>query len=144
MPLSTIEDMVLHYVASAAGVPNKTVLDIEKELPTLARLCNNAKLLNPIVTEAVPIIKQLMPKLQAIGDAPVKEALPMVSDLAPLIDQLKPLYAQAIVIITPEEADDAEVAPLIQELMDFFSKKAGDAAKAPGTTPRFTPQDPQE
>jgi hypothetical protein len=131
MPLSTIEDMVLRYVASAASVPAKTVADIEKELPTLARLCNNAKLLNPIISEAVPIIKLLVPKLQAIGDAPVKEALPMLSDLAPLIDQLTPLYQQAVVIVTPEEGDITQVMPLIQELMDFFSKKSGLSGKAP-------------
>jgi hypothetical protein len=131
MPLSTIEDMVLRYVASAASVPAKTVADIEKELPTLARLCNNAKLLNPIISEAVPIIKLLLPKLQAIGDAPVKEALPMLSDLAPLIDQLTPLYQQAVVIVTPEEGDITQVMPLIQELMDFFSKKSGLSGKAP-------------
>lgn len=141
MPLSSLEDMVLRYVASAASVPSKTVADIEKDLPTLARLCNNAKLLNPIISEAVPIIKKLMPRLQAIGDAPVKEALPMLNDLAPLIDQLTPLYQQAMVIITPEESDMAQVAPLIQELMDFFSKKSGLDVVSGAPVINMTPQE---
>jgi hypothetical protein len=141
MPLSSLEDMVLRYVASAASVPSKTVADIERDLPTLARLCNNAKLLNPIISEAVPIIKKLIPRLQALGDAPVKEALPMLNDLEPLIDQLVPLYQQAMVIITPEESDMAQVAPLIQELMDFFSKKSGLDVVSGAPVINMTPQE---
>ena len=118
-----IEDVILRYVASAAGVPAPLVAQIEKEVPALARICRNAKLLSPIVNEATPIIKKLIPKLQAIGDAPVKEALPMLGDLAPLIDQLKPLYGQAMAIVGPEEGDFEEVAPVFMQLMEFFSKK---------------------
>lgn len=123
-----IEDTILTAVLGFAGVPDKVVRDIEKDMPNFARLCRTAKLLVPVGTEALPIIKALLPKAQAIGDAPVKEALPMLSDLAPLVDQLKPLYQQAAVIVTPEIADMNVVAPAISELLDFISKKYPTAA----------------
>ena len=118
-----IEDTVIRAVLSFEQVPSSMVAAIEKELPATARLSRNAKLLIPVANEALPIIKKLIPKLQAISNAPVKEALPMLSDLAPLVDQLTPLYGQAMAIIGPEEGDINEVSPVVLELVDFFSKK---------------------
>lgn len=118
-----IEDTILTAVLGFAGVPDKVVQDIEKDMPAFARLCRTAKLLVPVGTAALPVVKALIPKVQAIADAPVKEALPMVGDLSPMIDQLKPLYQQANVIITPEIPDASLVAPAVMELLDFISKK---------------------
>lgn len=118
-----IEDFVVSSVLSLEGVPDKITKDIKADLPALMRLCRGAKLLSPVVNEALPVIKQLMPKLQAIGDAPVKEALPMLSDLAPLIEQLKPLYQQALVIVSSEQGDISVVTPAILELVDFLNKR---------------------
>jgi hypothetical protein len=118
-----IEGTLLQWGLGAAGIPDNVIKDIEKDMPNFARLCRNAKLLSPIANAAFPLIKQLMPKLSAIGDAPVKEALPMIADLSPIIDQLTPLYQQAAVIVTPEQDDINTVTPVILELVDFINKK---------------------
>ena len=112
-----IEDFVVSSVLSLEGVPDKITKDVERELPEFMRLCRGAKLLSPIANEAFPLIKQLMPKLSAIGDAPVREALPMLADLSPLIDKLMPLYQQAMVIINSGQPDIDAVTPVILELV---------------------------
>lgn len=131
-----IEDFVVSSVLSLEGVPDKVTKDIEADLPELMRLCRSAKLLSPIVNEALPIVKQLMPKLNAIGDAPVREALPMLADLSPLIDRLMPLYQQAMIIVGAEQSDINAVTPAILELVDFLNKKGATSGPIVNMTPQ--------
>lgn len=118
-----IEDFVVSSVLGLAGVPDKITHDVEADMPEFMRLCKNAKLLSPIINEALPLVKQLMPKLNAIANTPVKEALPMAADLSPIVDKLVPLYQQMLVIVAPEQADINKVTPVILELVDYINKK---------------------
>lgn len=120
----SIEDVIVDSVLTLAGVPSNVVKDIEVDMPEFARLCNAAKLLAPIADEAAPMVKALIPKLLAIGNVSVKDALPMLGDLSPMIDALKPAYAQISAVVTPEIGDAVKVAPAIGELIDFLSKKS--------------------
>lgn len=118
-----IEDFVLETVLKFADVPENIVNDLEREMPAFARLCRAAKLLAPVITEAKPTITRLIPKLQAIWNAPVREAATMTGDLAPLIDKLQPSFGQAMAILNPEQKDFEDAWPVVSELIDFISKK---------------------
>lgn len=85
---------LVKFALGLANVPPETVADIDKSLPGMARLIEDAKQLEPILIAAQPHIDALMPLIE--------KAMPI----------LKAAYPDLIAIL-----------PTAEEIIAFVSKK---------------------
>jgi hypothetical protein len=77
---------LIRIVLTLAQVPEKDISDLDKSLPGLARLCDLAKQLEPIIQRNLPHIKAIEPDIPAITSI-IKAAWPDIVAVTPTIDE---------------------------------------------------------
>jgi hypothetical protein len=73
-------------VIEAAGVPDKDVADLERNLPALARLCAASRELEPLVHEAMPHLEALKPIAEKAFDI-LEKAYPDLVAVLPTFEE---------------------------------------------------------
>lgn len=92
---------LLRFALSLASVPDKTIADLDHDLPAMARIARLVRQSEPILTRNKPHIDAILPHLLAMQ--------PDALMLAKLIQQAWP--------------DIVEVTPTIEEFIDFANGK---------------------
>ncbi len=92
---------LLRFALSLASVPDKTISDLDHDLPAMARIARMVKQAEPILTRNKPHFDAILPHLVAMQ--------PDAIALAKLIQQAWP--------------DIVEVTPTIEEFIDFANGK---------------------
>lgn len=85
---------IFRFALSLANMPDQAVADLEKNLPVLARLCQAAKKLDPLIRQAKPHL-----------------------------DPLKPIAEQALDVVEAAWPDFVAVLPTIEEFIEFVNAK---------------------
>lgn len=57
---------VLDFGLGLAGLPEKTIQDLDKQLPALERIAAAAKQAEPLLTQLLPIITKIYPDIVAV------------------------------------------------------------------------------
>lgn len=57
---------VLDLGLALAGLPETTIKELDKQLPALERIAANAKQLEPLITQAMPILNKTWPDIVAV------------------------------------------------------------------------------
>jgi hypothetical protein len=77
---------LIRFTLTLASVPSKDIDDLDKSLPGLARICDLAKQLEPIIQRNLPHIKAMEPDIPQIVNI-IKLAWPDIVSVTPTIDE---------------------------------------------------------
>lgn len=77
---------LVRFALGLASVPSKDIDDLEASMPGIARLCDLAKQLEPIIQRNLPHIKAIEPDVPQIVNI-IKQAWPDIVSVTPTIDE---------------------------------------------------------